>query len=374
MRVAHIVPSLEERHGGPSKSVRALANALAAHLPTDLLTTHEPGQPIATAQKSDLVNLHVFARDFPRSLCRSRGLLQRLRHTRYDCVHHHSLWLLTLRYSRETAAAHKAALVISPRGMLSEWAYHHHRLRKQLAARFVHPGAFAAAAGWHVTSREEADDVRRLGFRQPICIAPNGVELPAEEALAQARHVWEQRCPILAQRRVALFYSRFHRKKRVRELIELWARKPRDDWFLLLVGVPEEYSVAEIDGWLASAELREHAAVFDGRNAPAPFAVASLFVLPTHSENFGLAIAEALAAGVPALVTNTTPWAELESRGAGWCVPWDNFDAALRHALALSPEDLTAAGRRGRSWMSEAFTWEQSARLLVDFYASLRHA
>jgi glycosyltransferase involved in cell wall biosynthesis len=373
MSLCHIVPSLEDRHGGPSKSVRALANAMARlGRATELLTTLETGQSMR-APGDDAAAVAVFPREFPRWLCRSAGLRAHLREHRYDCVHAHALWLLTLRYAHEKAARDRVPLVISPRGMMSAWAWQHRRWRKRLADRFVHPGALAAAAGWHATSAEEADDIRRLGFAQPICVAPNGVEIPTPAELTAAREFWLQRCPALRGRRVAVFYSRYHRKKRVRELVELWAREQRADWFLLLVGVPEDYHAAEINGWISAAGARACAAAFDGTDTPAPFGVASLFVLPSHSENFGLVIAEALAAGVPALVSDGTPWQGLHAESAGWCAAWERWPAVLREALAWDDAALRARGEAGRAWMGRDFTWERSARRLVEFYRSLPH-
>lgn len=372
MRLCHIVPSLEDRHGGPSKSVRALANAMAAlGQPTDLATTLEAGQTMIPPG-DDRAHLEVFSRDWPRFLCRSRGLNAYLQSARHDVVHAHALWLLTLRYARAAAARHLVPLVISPRGMMSGWAYEHRRARKRLAELLVHPGAFAAAAGWHATSADEADDIRRLGFRQPICVAPNGVELPGAAALEAARSHWHRVCPALVGRRVAVFYSRYHRKKRVRELLDLWVATAPRDWFLLLVGVPEEDNAATLNAAIAAAGAGERAAAFDGADHPAPFAVAELFVLPSHSENFGLVIAEALAAGVPALVTDKTPWHDLARHEAGWCVSWAQWPATLVRALGETSELLAARGQRGAAWMARDFTWEHSARLLLDFYPTLR--
>jgi glycosyltransferase involved in cell wall biosynthesis len=262
--------------------------------------------------------------------------------------------------------------VVSPRGMLSGWAYEHRRWRKQLAGLFVHPGALQAAAGWHATSPEERDDIRALGFKQPVCVSPNGVPLPADGELAAARTAWHELCPATRTRPVALFYSRFHRKKRLRELIDLWLSAPRGDWLLLIVGVAEDYTAAELSASLAAAGAAERVVVFDGAGRPPPYAVASLFVLPSHSENFGLVIAEALAAGVPALVTDTTPWSGLAANGCGWCVPWDNYGATLATALATPAAELGAMGRRGRDWAAREFSWARVAGLLVEFYRHLR--
>ncbi len=373
MRVCHIVPSLEERHGGPSRSVRALANAMARlGTPTDLATTHDPASP-ALASGDDAATLHVCRREPPRSLCRSRELRTLLEQTPFDLVQHHSLWLLPLHYAHSAARRRGAPLVIAPRGMMSDWAWAHHRARKRVAEWLVHPGAFAAAAGWHATSQGEADEIRRRGFRQPVCVAPNGVTLPQPSELTAARDHWMEALPVLRGRRVALFYSRFHRKKRLRELIDVWSRHRSGDWFLLVAGVPEEFSVAEVQGWIDAAGLADHAAVVDGRGRPSPYGVADLFLLPTHSENFGLVIAEALAAGVPAVVTDGTPWQGLEENGAGWCVAWSDYTAALNAALVADPTELRRRGEIGRAWMAADFTWESSARRLLEFYTTLRH-
>lgn len=369
MRLVHVVPSLEERHGGPSKSARALANALARRTPTELLATLEAGQRVAPAA-GDAAQIRIFPREAPRWLCRSPQLAAHLAANPCDLVHEHSLWLLTLRYARSAARAHHAPLVISPRGMMTAWAWQHRRWRKFLADWFVHPGALHGAAGWHATSDDEADDIRRLGFCQPICVAPNGVELPTESDLATSRSAWLAEFPQLAQRRIALFYSRFHRKKRLRELVDLWRSLAPRDWTLLVAGVPEEYSADEVSSWCGddSASI----IVADGRDRPPPFALADLFVLPSHSENFGLVIAEALAAGVPALVTDGTPWQGLGTHDAGACVAWDEFPARLGEFLATPRNELLARGARGRTWMERDFTWQAAADKLLDFYRSLK--
>lgn len=371
MRLAQVVPSLADRHGGPSKSVRALAGALArTGNEVELLTTSEAGESPPDAGPDD-ASIRVFPRMSPHRLCRSPRLAEHLRANTYDCIHSHALWLLTLRYAHRAASRSGTPLVISPRGMMSSWAWNHHRTRKWFAAAFVHPSAFAGASGWHATSADEAADIRRLGFRQPVCIAPNGVVLPEKSELESAAASWRALCPGLRGRRVALFYSRFHRKKRLRELIDLWMTRPRADWILLIAGVPEEYTPEEVRSWVNSRGGGESVLVHDGRNHPPPYALASLFLLPSHSENFGLVIAEALASGVPALVTDGTPWQGLSDTGTGACVPWNGYGAALEHFLASPPESLREQGQRGRAWMARDFSWEKAAALLADFYRSL---
>ena len=369
MRITQIVPSLEARHGGPSRSVYELSVALASggHEVSLLATGPGPDE----SRRAGNLSIEVFHRDRPTSLCPSAGLRARLRNLDSDVIQHHSLWLRTLHYAHVSSQSKDAGFVISPRGMMSGWAWRHHAWKKRLARSLVHPGALKAANGWHATSPEEAADIRARGFDQPVCIAPNGVSIPSPAESEEARQAWLELCPEAARMPVALFHSRFHPKKRVLELIDLWVEHGPRDWLLLMVGIPESYRVAELEDYIHRSLGAGRVRVFDGIGRPPPYPVASIFLLPSHSENFGLAIAEALAHGVPALVTDTTPWTELNANGAGWCVPWADYPAALAAAVAEGASRLRERGAAGRIWVAEAYSWEKPARALVEFYGRI---
>jgi glycosyltransferase involved in cell wall biosynthesis len=370
MKLAQVVPSLEAQYGGPSRSVRALSGAFArtGH-DTELFTT-DPAS--AATHTEETLRVRTFRRDWPGRICPSAGLRDALRAGDFEVIHHHSIWLRTLHYAHQTAVARDAKFVISPRGMMSRWAWKHRDWRKRLARTFIHPGAFDAAHGWHATSAEEADEIRALGFKQPICVAPNGVEPPDLTASADAASYWRAACPAVSQRPVALFYSRFHQKKRVIELIDLWLEHGPRDWLLLLVGIPQEYSPRELEAYVLRNSGAGRVQAYSGADRPAPYAIASLLLLPSHNENFGLVVAEAMAQGVPALVTDTTPWQGLNQFSRGWCVPWSDYAAALRAATAESPAALRARGLRAKEWVLREYSWEKSARDLAAFYTTLR--
>jgi glycosyltransferase involved in cell wall biosynthesis len=350
--------------------VRATAAALAArgHEVELLATAHQ-----ARTTVEGTVTVREFVRESPRMLAVSSGLRRHLAANSYDVIHAHGLWTRQLAYARRTSVHFGSQFVISPRGMLAPWALRHHALRKRFARQFVHPGALSGADGWHATSPGEAGEITAAGFTKPVCVAPNGVDIPDEADLDGARRWWQTTEPALALGKpVALFHSRFHKKKRVLELIDLWASLPDTGWLLALVGIPEDYKVGALREKITAAGLADRAAVDDGTGAPQPYAAANLFLLPTHSENFGLVVAEALAAGVPALVTDSAPWSALAANGAGWCVPWESFRETLARALATPRDELAAMGARGRKWVGEAFTWTRTAQLLEEFYTSLR--
>jgi glycosyltransferase involved in cell wall biosynthesis len=371
MRIAQIVASLESRHGGPSRSVLGLARGLAGQSHSvELLGTAPDITP--RSESGGNLTTRLFPREFPRAFSASALLRAHLDTARCDIVHHHGLWLRPLHYAHRAARRQGCAFVISPRGMMSPWAWNHHRRRKVFAARFIHPGALAAATGWHATSEAEAADIRALGFNQPVCVAPNGVlpPVPADEAVAAAR--WRELLPSIDGRRVALFYSRLHAKKRVLELIDLWLSRPRGDWVLLIVGIPEQYTVNQLDAYIVRNGGQGRVHVQDGTHEPPPYAVASLFLLPSHSENFGLVVAEALVRGVPVLTTDGTPWQALETNQAGRCVSWENYGPALDAFLGATESALRLMGEHARHWATSAFSWSASARVMSAFYEQLR--
>jgi glycosyltransferase involved in cell wall biosynthesis len=373
--VIHVSPSLDPGHGGPSRTVPALAAAQAALGARVALVTAGPA-PADFAQHHPGVALHAFPL-LPGPLGSvfrfSSGLGRYLAATPARTIHAHGLWLRPLHHAVRASALHSAPLVLAPRGMLEPWARSHHRWRKNLAATFVHPRAFAAVAGWHATSPQEAQNLLPLSSA-PACIAPNGITPPAPAAAAPARAAWLSDYPALQSTRVALFYGRFHQKKRVRELLDLWLSAPRPGWTLLLAGLPGDVPLAELQTLAAHAAATHSIIVADGAPLPQPYGLADLFLLPSHSENFGQAVAEALAAGVPALVTDTLPWRDLNTVRAGQAVPWTDYAAALAAQLARPREALAADGERGRAWVLANFTWQSSARRLLDFYPSLSPA
>lgn len=368
MRVALVVPDLAASSGGPAENVPRLAAALA-RLGVDV-ELHAAGAVPASGEPR--LRIVGAAPAWPRRLARSPELLRGLRSARAELVHAHCLWQRPLGYAVRVAREQGLPLVISPRGMLNPWPLRRSRLRKLVARLVVHPGAFRRADGWHATSEAEAASIRRLGLRQPICIAPNGIEAPADDGAA-ARRYYLAAAPELAGKRVLLFYSRFHSKKRVLALLDDFAAlaPSRPDWHLLVVGLPEEYGVARLRAEAARRGLGPRATVLDGRGAPRPYPLAQLFVLPTHDENFGRVVAEALAWGVPVVTTTGTPWEHLNAIRAGAWVELSDVRAALERLTARGADELRAAGARGRRFVLDSFDWARVAARLHGFYAEL---
>jgi len=224
----------------------------------------------------------------------------------------------------------------------------------------------AQASCFHATAEQEYEDVRRLGFKQPVAIIPNGIDVPPF-AYKKPRD-W----------RTLLFLGRIHPDKGVDILLNAWAavmdRFP--DWRLLVVGTDTGYGGGGyLDRMKAlSAELKlkrmQFVGALYGEAKLSAYQEAELFILPTHSENFGLTVAEALAAGTPAIVTKGAPWSGLERHRAGWWIDLgiDPLIACLNEAMAQPQDELARRGINGREWMIRDFSWQTIGHRMDQTY------
>ncbi len=256
--------------------------------------------------------------------------------------------------------------VVSPRGMLEPWALRAKSLKKKVALLLWQRRLLAGAALIHATSRQECESIRAAGFRNPVCVIPNGIEVPAAPVPASTprRAGDPRRC---------VFLSRIHPKKGLPLLVKAWSQVRPVGWTLEIAGNTEdaghEAEVRRLVASLGSDSIR-----FVGeQRGPRKWEFlrqADLFVLPSYSENFGIVVAEALACGVPVITTTGTPWSVLAEHGMGWWVaPSESaLAAALAVAVSESPDALAARGRRGREHALAAFGWDQLGRRMAAGY------
>lgn len=365
------VASTQADHGGPSRSVPFLCEALAeqgssVRLVTAVPRSRSPGEVIlpqksvttCTVERAQgllgtLQSPFSFYRTLQRTVDRRRPTL----------LHDHGVWLPSNAAAAFFAWRRGIPLVISTRGMLTSWALQHNRRKKQLAWTGYQKWVLRQARLFHVTSQEEVDALRELGLDQPAAIVPNGVPLPE----------LSPEDPSPSDERRALFLSRIHPKKGLPMLIRAWAEVAPENWVLEMVGPSEEGHRDELERQVRRAGLgdavRFSGPVSDDRKWEV-YRSADLFVLPTHSENFGIVVAEALAAGVPAITTTGTPWNDLEAHDCGWWVEPapESIADALAHATALDPEERTEMGSQGRRLVEEQYSWSGVANKMTAAY------
>lgn len=370
--ILHTIAGLKDRAGGVARSVPGLCEALAREGCRTVLVTQEPHDAPRTGlliPESTRVDTRLLAGyDFERFRLSytprlSRRLATICKEVSPDIWHDHGLWLEMNHVAANVAGRMGIKRVVSPRGMLDEWSLSYRGWKKKLAWHAYQCADLRKANAFCATSIAEARGIRALGFEQPIAVIPNGIEIPRV-----SKDGGERNGP-----RTVLFLSRLHPKKGLLDLVAAWATVVAPGWRLVIAGPDEDGFGLVVKQAVAEAGVSE-SITFTGSVEGAAkhdlLCSADVFVLPSLSENFGNAVGEALAYGVPAIATTAMPWEELASAGCGWWVePGARaLESALREAMGLSAADRSAMGLRGRQLIERRYSWPSIARMHLEFY------
>ena len=398
--ILHTVDSVRPDHGGPSRTVPRLVRALCdAGYPAQLIVRDASGD-------GSLAGL-VAALDAHRD--------------QHTVVHDHGIWLPANHAIARWCQRNGVPRVVSLRGMLTPWAWQHRRWKKRIAWWLYQRRDLLSADAIHVTSDAERQDCLRRGIGGRIVCAANGVDLPASgeldasgelgasgglgassglEASGELKASGEldstaqldafgargaaselKTSAAVDRPRRAVCLARLHPVKGLEMLIDAWRRAAAPGWQLTIAG-------PDTDGY-ADALRRRAAAEVGSRCAQAPpvevvgpvadsnkwrmLASAELFLLASQSENFGMSIGEALACATPVIVTDRTPWREVQQLKCGWVVPYDQgeLESAIAQATSCTRAELQQRGRIGRRLIEERYAWPRVASVLGALYSQL---
>lgn len=362
MRVIHVVPDINKEAAGPSYSVPRLCESLiSAGVDVQLAVLDSSGTPVHLPYLKSF-SFGVGPRRVGVSPRMQKWLRREAESGNADIIHNHSLWMMPNVYPGNAVRNSNCRLIVSPRGTLSEYAFRRSALQKKIFWHLLQAPSLRQAACFHATSVSEYEDIRRHGFKQPVCILPNGIDVPPMEQMTAGA------------RRQLLFLGRIHPIKGIDNLLHAWKSVEHKflDWDLHIAGPDNGGYLSQMQALAEKLQLKQIVfcgPLFGGEKLQA-YRDASLYVLPTHSENFGMTVAEALAAGTPAIVTKGAPWEGLEKQGAGWWVDIgvDPLIACLEQTLASTPVQLAEMGLDGREWMRRDFSWEGVSAQLLDVY------
>lgn len=373
MNVLHAVPSLGVSGGGPSRSVSQLCAALANEgSDVSILTGQEVNDPMVTLASNVDVHAVTMRAHSMRERLRAPGFSNKMEElTRahgVDIVHQHGLWLRSSHEVVKTATRHSIPIVLSPRGMVEEWSMNHSKWKKKLAWCLYQQRDLEQVAVFHATGASEVEGLRRLGLKQPIAVIPNGVQLP--KAIECEGNKVER---LKGEKKTALFLSRISPKKGILMLLEAWKQLSPENWELIIAGNDDSDHLPAVNKAIEDLGLSNQVRVVGplySEEKRQAFLNADLFLLPSHSENFGIVVAEALGFGVPVLTTRTCPWGELESEQCGWWVEptVEGIHSGLSDALVSSNETLRAMGARGRALVERKYQWPSLANQMLEVY------
>jgi glycosyltransferase involved in cell wall biosynthesis len=383
MKIVHVISSIDPAKGGPQGGCVRLAAAQSA-LGHDVHIISYGG--IETQDRAFLS-----ARDVPHfsnirwHLLRDPDRIERvlglkgsrlLRTVLRDAlfVHIHGVWEPILKNAASIARQNRIPYCLQPHGMLDVWSMNQKRLKKQLALFLGYRKMLDRAKFILALNADEAQLLGPLGLRAPNLIIPNGIFLE-EFAVLPPKGFFRELMPELDGKRVVLFLSRLHTKKGLDILAAAFARlaKSHPDANLVVAG-PDGGARDDFESLVNQLGMKDRVHLVGplyGGDKLRALVDATCFCLPSRQEGFSVAITEALACGLPVVVSDACHFPEVKSAHAGAVVSLDPAEVASALAGILdNPAMASIMGRNGQQLVRENYTWPRIAELTVQGYTS----
>lgn len=381
MRVLHITPSYYPATywGGPIFSIHGLNNALASFPEVELqvLTTDTAGPLLS--QRVDVARLDkkmLYPNQvvhFTRRVLRKSASLEFLVKLPAlvawaDIVHLSGVYSFPTIPTLLTSRMFGKPLVWSPRGALMDdkkLEFSRNKSTKKIWNFICKKLIRQSSSVLHATSNEERDFSLSVFHGMRAEVISNGISAPQE-------FFNREYCPNGTLR--LLFLSRLTRKKGLENLLDAMAELKDPKVSLTVYGSGDAAYTTSLKRQASSLGLFGGTVHFlghvDGEKKKHAFMNADVFVLPSYSENYGMAIAEALSYGVPVIASHGTPWLAVEEKKCGLWV--QNTPQSLVQAIRrIQRMDLENMGKRGWQWMKDDFNWQYIAKLMLQAYQNI---
>jgi glycosyltransferase involved in cell wall biosynthesis len=390
LKVLHVIPAVAPRYGGPSQVIFEMCRALVRQDADVLIATTDadgPGhlaveldRPIAFQDTPTIFFKRQWSQRFAYSRPLARWLDRQV--TSFDAVHIHAVFSHACIAAARACHRHRVPYIVRPLGSLDPWSMRQKPLRKKVMWHAAVNRLLRSAAALHYTATEERQLAESsLGLDNGVVI-PLGIEMDNLQEQG-SNGSFHQHHSMLDDHPYILTLSRLHPKKNIELLLDVFlslaGQREYDDWRLVIAGDGEARYVDSLKllvrqkggdgkvlftGWLGGAEKTSAL-----RNA-------TLLVLPSHQENFGIAAVEALSCGVPVVVSehvNLAP--EIKNHDAGWVTALDAKQLADTLVEALGDEvECSRRGQAGRAFVLQQFSWTDVAVQLLELYSSIARA
>jgi glycosyltransferase involved in cell wall biosynthesis len=375
-------------YGGPVRSISTLCESLTrGGISVTVLTTNANGKgqcleaPIGRAVTVEGVQVEYYPALWPIAAWLpfySPGLGKACRRLvpGYDVVYLPATWTYAMLAGARAAQEAGIPYIVSPRGSFMRWSMTQKSLKKRFYLALVERRLIDRAAAIHLTSAMEKEQQERWGFKPPAVIIPNGLDVERFEALPPAGALRRQ-LGIPPEASLALFVGRLHREKRINLIVEAFALVTKD-----VPNAPDE----DGSGVHAKTQARRigladrihFTGLLSGAELMQAYADADFLLLLSHRENFGMVVVEAMAAGLPVLLSQEVGLAtEVEHARTGFVVTDRAEDVAGAWIRLASDPDLRhKMGNAGRQLVRSEFAAEVVATKMRGLFASVvsRHS
>lgn len=378
MKVIHIVENLDTSYGGPARSVPMLVKHLDSLGVENKIFTVQ----LKDNEKNELLDgldVSKASLAFSKKIKYAKKLkkmIEKELNTK-TIIHVHTMWTYPAYVGYRLAKKHRLPLVVSTRGMIYDWCLKQSRYVKRIAMWVFQKKMLESADVVHITEPSEEKALRSLGVDTPVALVPNGIDVK-EMCSSLSKSGARAKLDLDNEKKYLFFISRIHPKKGLEFLVRSWIKiaNTLPCWDMLVVGpISDEVYFGSIQKEVkdASLESRFHyKGLLEGEMRIASYVASDLFVLPSHTENFGIVIAEAMAAKLPVITTKGTPWKEIKTHDAGWWVELtqENIDRAIDEAVKISSEEINQKGENGYNLIQQ-YDWSTQAYIMSTTYKNL---
>ncbi|HEY4271188.1 MAG TPA: glycosyltransferase [Candidatus Udaeobacter sp.] len=371
MKIGFLVSSVSREAGGLFESVRGLAKAVTSTNASACVFGISDEKSSIDLQEWQPLLVRTFRPQF-RAWGYSSQLLPALLAGDLDVLSIHGLWKYCSVASRTWHRRTGRPYIVHPEGMLDPWALRNARWKKQIAALLYENEHLRPAACLRALSEAEAESIRAYGLRNPICVIPNGVDLPQQPDRSATKANSRPFGEFAKDRKILLYLGRLHPKKNLANLIRAWNDSQRwrsDSWVLAIAGWDQGGYESELKRIAAS-----HSVVFLGPQFGAEksecYRACDAFVLPSLSEGLPMTVLEAWAHARPVLMTPECNLPEGFSAEAALRIGSspDEIGAGLKQLAEMSDEDRSTMGNRGRTLVAKEFSWLRIGEQMRSVY------
>ena len=357
----HYIPSIDRSCGGTTEYVRLLAEKLGQQSELHVVT-HTSQHPV------DMEHCQIhFVHKNIWGLMKHEWMVL-LNEVKPNIVHVHGCWEPQCVWVQKWSQEKGYKVILTPHGMLEPWIMRRNYWGKKLPALILYQKKANCKADYiHATAESEKENLLQLGYNDRIKVIPNAVNVDS----IIVKNSWKQTKTIL-------FLSRIHEKKGINFLIEAASilKKEMGGYKIVIAGEGDATYIDTLKQMALQAGVQNIISFVGGVYGEEKwqlFRKADVFVLPTFSENFGIAIAEALASGTPVITTKGTPWADLVKYGCGWHTEIGTLPTvnALKEFLQLDEKELESMGRNGRRLIEEKYSTQSMADEMMELYKNV---
>lgn len=383
MKVLQVIGGISPRYGG-SKALLGMCRQLRVlGVDTDIVATNTDGdgvlpRPLERAVEVQGAIVYHFSSPmlskYAFSPALSRWVAGRIKN--YDLLHFHGIFLHGFVSTIPKARRLSVPYIVRPMGQLAEWSMSQGRLRKLIYWWLLGRRFLNGAAAIHYTADAEREEAEHFGIRAPGVVIPLGLE---ESDLSLPRPMaFRERHPQIDGRKIVLFMSRLHPVKGLDLVIEAVKSLSgdRDDFVLVIAGEGDKAYEEKMRDMVRSFGLSGRtifAGFVDGAEKRALLADSDVFVLPSYQENFGMAIVEAMAAGLPVVISeHVNIHREIAAVDAG--IITSSISAQVAAGLKRLLDDVclrATMGAQAKKLVEEKYHWCAIGPRLVDLYQSV---